>query len=149
MIPTPITKVSQGLWGSRLICWVYQLKICSHSLGGDTRHLQKSLTLNMWGLIDSVQHSKYRGCWCPGALRRQGINTHVIDYIEYVGPCLTRGMISTTWVKSVWRNDIKCKYMFMLPVKNLARKGLIKPIMLSTRHKSFQDEFSPWHADFS
>ena len=27
---------------------------------------------------------------------------------------------------SVWRNDIKCKYMFMFPLKNLARKGLIE-----------------------
>ena len=26
----------------------------------------------------------------------------------------------------MWRNDIKCKYMFMFPLKNLARKGLIR-----------------------
>ena len=25
----------------------------------------------------------------------------------------------------MWRNDTKCKYMFMFPLKNLARKGLI------------------------
>ena len=25
---------------------------------------------------------------------------------------------------SMWSNDIKCKYMFMFPLKNLARKGL-------------------------
>ena len=24
----------------------------------------------------------------------------------------------------MWRNDIKCKYMFMFPLKNVARKGL-------------------------
>ena len=24
----------------------------------------------------------------------------------------------------MWSNDIKCKYMFMFPLKNLARKGL-------------------------
>ena len=24
----------------------------------------------------------------------------------------------------MWRNDMKCKYMFMFPLKNLARKGL-------------------------
>ena len=29
-----------------------------------------------------------------------------------------------TCVKSMWRNDIKCKYMFMFPLKNLACKGL-------------------------
>ena len=27
----------------------------------------------------------------------------------------------------MWRNDIKCKYMFMFSLKNLARKGLIFP----------------------
>ena len=26
----------------------------------------------------------------------------------------------------MWSNDIKCKYMFMFPLKNLARKGLRK-----------------------
>ena len=26
----------------------------------------------------------------------------------------------------MWRNDIKCKYMFMFPQNNIARKGLIK-----------------------
>ena len=33
------------------------------------------------------------------------------------GPCLTRGGISTTRVLSMWRNDIKCKYMFMFSLK--------------------------------
>ena len=45
-------------------------------------------------------------------------------YIEYTGPSLTWGRILSTCVKSMWRNDIKCKYMFMFPLKNLARKGL-------------------------
>ena len=61
----------------------------------------------------------------PGSLRRQGINSHDIDYIEYVGPFLTWGSILSTCIKSIWRNDIKSKYMFMLPLKNSARKGLI------------------------
>ena len=30
----------------------------------------------------------------------------------------------------MWGNDIKCKYMFMFPQKNLARKGLIKTVQL-------------------
>ena len=30
-----------------------------------------------------------------------------------------------TCVISMWRNDTKCKCMFMFPLKNLARKGLI------------------------
>ena len=40
------------------------------------------------------------------------------EYAEWVGPCLTWGMISTTYVISMWRNDIKCKYMFLFPLKN-------------------------------
>ena len=30
----------------------------------------------------------------------------------------------STCVKSMWSNDIKCKYMFMFPLKNLACRGL-------------------------
>ena len=36
---------------------------------------------------------------------------------------------SSTWVLSMWRNDIKCKYLFMFPLQNLARKGL-SPVTL-------------------
>ena len=36
----------------------------------------------------------------------------------------------------MWRNDIKCKYMFMFPLKNLARKGL-KRIHRCRRSKLF------------
>ena len=42
--------------------------------------------------------------------------------------CLVWGRISTTCVISMWRNDTKCKYMFMFPLKNLSRKGLIMGI---------------------
>ena len=52
-----------------------------------------------------------------------------INYIEYVGPYLTCGRISSTCVISVWRNDTKCKYMFMFALKNLARKGLMSHIL--------------------
>ena len=45
--------------------------------------------------------------------------------IEYVGPSLTWGSVLSTCVKSMWRNDIKCKYMFMFPQKNVASTGLI------------------------
>ena len=61
----------------------------------------------------------------PGSLRRQAISSHDIDYEEYVGPGLTWGRILSTCVMSMWSNDIKCKYMFILPLKNLARKGFI------------------------
>ena len=59
----------------------------------------------------------------PCTLRRQDISSHDIDYVEYVGPSLTWGRILSTCVKSMWRNDIKCKYMSMFPLQNLARKG--------------------------
>ena len=35
------------------------------------------------------------------------------------------GRVSTTCVISMWSNDIKCKYMFMFPLQNLARKELM------------------------
>ena len=47
-----------------------------------------------------------------------------IDYVEYVGPGLAWGGILSTCVISMWSNDIKCKYVFMLPLQNLARKEL-------------------------
>ena len=36
-----------------------------------------------------------------------------------------RGRILIIYGILVWRNDIKCKYMFMFPLKNLARKELL------------------------
>ena len=48
-----------------------------------------------------------------------------IDYIEYVGPYLIWGWSLSICVISMWRNDIKCKYMFMFILKNLAHKGLV------------------------
>ena len=38
----------------------------------------------------------------------------------------------------MWRNDVKCKYMFMFPLTNLARKGLIseqKVYLKAEKHK--------------
>ena len=62
---------------------------------------------------------------CLQALRRQDISSHDIDYVEYVGPDLAWGRILGTCVVSMWSNDIKCKYMFIFPLQNLARKELI------------------------
>ena len=67
------------------------------------------LTIQPWPIcqeqIIPVQHSQYHVCWCSGSLRRQDI-THEIDYAEWISSCLTWGRISTTCVRSVWRNDI-------------------------------------------
>ena len=56
--------------------------------------------------------------------RPQDISRHDMDYVEYVDPGLTWGRILSTCVISMWRNGTKCKYMFMLTLKNLARKEL-------------------------
>ena len=83
------------------------------------------LTLNVRGPSYLCKKlGQYQGCWCPGSLHCQDISSHDIDYIEYVGPSLTLGRILRTCVISMWRNDIKCKYVFLFPLKNLAPKGL-------------------------
>ena len=80
--------------------------------------------------VNSVYLGQYHGCWCPGSLRRQDIIiSHDIDYAEYICPGLTRGRNSSICVKSMW-NDVKCKYKFMFPLKNLPRKGLGNESML-------------------
>ena len=86
--------------------------------------------------------TQYHGCWCPGDVRSQDISSHDIDYIEYVpvGPSLIWGSVLSTCVKSMWSNDIKCKYMFMFPLKNLALKGL-KLLSHCTQHNT---TFATW-----
>ena len=85
--------------------------------------------------------------------RRKEISSHDIDYVEYVGPGLTWGRILITCVLSMWSNDIRCKYMFMFPLKNLARKGLI---FVRRRHENMSpftgrrvnaiyEETASWH----
>ena len=66
------------------------------------------------------------------SLRRQDISSHDIEYIEYVGHSLTWGRILSTGVISMWRNDIKCKYIFLFTLKNLARKGFIRSNKIRT-----------------
>ena len=85
------------------------------------------LTLNGRGPGYLGLTGQSHGCWCPGSLRRQDVSSHDIDYVEYVGPGLTWGSILSTCVISMWSNDMKCKYMFKFPLKNLARKGLTYP----------------------
>ena len=97
-----------------------------------------------WGdSVISVYLGQYHGCWCPGSLSCQDISSHDIDCIEYVGPSRTWGSVLSTCVKSMWRNDIKCKYMFMLPLKILARKGLMIPfgiIIIYLGHQWFSNK---------
>ena len=65
--------------------------------------------------VISVGLGQYHSCWCPGSLRRQDTSSYDIDYVEWVGLCLVWVWILTTCVRSMWRNDIKCKYMFYVP----------------------------------
>ena len=82
------------------------------------------LTVNVRG-PSYLGLGQYLGCWCLSSLRRQDISSHDIDFVEYVSPGLTWERILCTCAMSMWSNDIKCKYMFMFPLKKLARKGLI------------------------
>ena len=54
----------------------------------------------------------------------------------YVDPGLTWGRIFSACVISMWSNDIKCKYMFIFPLKNLARKELLTHCLNLRGHKS-------------
>ena len=44
------------------------------------------------------------------AIRSQGISSHDIDYVVYIGPGLTWGRVLSTCIISMNSNDIKCKY---------------------------------------
>ena len=65
--------------------------------------------------VISVWLGQYHGCWCPDSWRRQDISSHDIDYVEYVDPSPTWGSGLSISVKSMWRNDMKYKYMFTFP----------------------------------
>ena len=45
---------------------------------------------------------------------------------------------------SVWRNDIKCKYMFMFPLNNLARKELSEDAIFGMFCLESSTCYSPW-----
>ena len=46
----------------------------------------------------------------------------------------------------MWRNDTKCKYMFMFPLKNLARKGLTMMHDFATVGSNRSDLIKEWHS---
>ena len=84
--------------------------------------------------VSSVYIGQYHGCWYPGSLRCQDISSHDIDSVEYVGPGLTWGMILSTCVTSMWSNDIKCKCMFLFPLKNLRVKYRWLSVKVMRKH---------------
>ena len=60
-----------------------------------------------------------------------------------MSPGLTWGKILSTCVMSMWSDNIKCKYMFMFPLKNLARKGLIHVRKRDPRLTIHTDQVDP------
>ena len=106
--------------GSKTSCAIWWL-IHYHD---DVDIFHVSYPLTCGDRINSLQHSKYHGCGCPGSLRRQDISTHDIDYVDYVSYCLTWGGISIACVMWIWRNDMRYEYMFLFSLKYLTRKGL-------------------------
>ena len=90
--------------------------------------MARTWPLTCWDRVISVWLGQYHGCWCPGSLRCQDISSHDIDYVEYVGTGLTWGRILSICVILMWSNDMKCEYIFMFPLQNLAHKGLSHPM---------------------
>ena len=110
----PMLSAGVVIWQPK--AWSSNPLDCSEDPGIVNRPLW--LTLNVRGpsyLGISVWLGQYHRCWCPGSLCRQDTSSHDIDYVEWVGPCLIWGRISTTCVISMWRNDMKCKYLFYVP----------------------------------
>ena len=87
------------------------VKVGSFAIRDPFKQHGLNLTLNVRG-------PSYLGLSRSISLRRQGI-----CYVEYVLVLLEEGFLSTC-VRSIWSNDIKCKYMFVFPLHNLARKEL-------------------------
>ena len=50
------------------------------------------------------------------------------------GSYLRKDFSLSTCVISMWSNDMKCKYMFMFPLENLARKGLMQLTIETRKH---------------
>ena len=104
--------------------YIYMKIFIFHPWGIEKQHANQYQPLTFGDLINSVQHSKYHSCWCPGSLRRQGNRTHNIDYIKLVSCCLTWGRIFNYLCHvnmEIWH---KCKSMFSSIWNKIARKGL-------------------------
>ena len=97
--------------GASPVCWARILTwfCCAKT----SRHLDLTRSI-LWLLISWLLAS-------PGH-QQKWYWLHELLKIN-VGPCLTRGRISTTFVVSVWRNDRNCEYLFMFLLKNLARSN--------------------------
>ena len=93
--------------GDHFVCESSLINVMGPSYFGFTRSISRRL---MPWLLTSPRHQQ--PCY--------------FVYVEYVGHCLTWGRILSTCVISIWKNDIICKYMFMLPLKKLAHKRILR-----------------------
>ena len=93
-----------------------------------TKFEQTLNTMIIWDAIMFIRMSLL--CIAQGRTRKR------VPYVEYVGPGLTWGRILRTCVISIWSNDIKCIYMFVFPLKNLAHKELMDTIKVRY-HKNY------------
>ena len=116
-----IPATESRLWGTK---WYYLFSAQVRMLRCGAFGILYTTIFN-WTFKNCVSRRGFsKGYWWPGSLRRQDIISHDIDYVEYVGPGLPWGRILSTCVISMWSNDMKCKYIFMFPLQNLARKEL-------------------------
>ena len=82
------------------------------------------LTLNLWGPSYLGLTRSLSWLLMPWLLTSPG-HQQPWYWLCRIGKSLSYcGRIPTTCVISMWSNDIKCKYMFLFPLKNLACKGL-------------------------
>ena len=105
----PLKTCDVKLFVSMMLAWARFLSQC----------MRIGYCVLAWYLLLTISSDSLR------SLRHQDISSHDIDYMEYVGPFLTWGSVLSTSVKSMWRDDLKYKYMFMFPQKSFTRKGLI------------------------
>ena len=80
-------------------------------------------------------------------MRRQVISSHGIDYVALVGHRFTWERILTSSVITTWSNTIKCEYMILFPLKNLARKGLTFNILMPGHAKGHQGNRAHHYSD--
>ena len=83
---------------------------------------------------------------CPS--RCQDISSNNIDYVEYVLRFLFYLRKDLKYL-CCRRNDIKCKYMSMFPLKNVAHKGLNWVVLeMKHTHVKVQINYCKWFAQF-
>ena len=71
----------EAIFGELSIFWRKNPNACWHKR--KINHPQTSdKPLTCGDRVNLVWLGQYHGCWCPGFLRRQDINSHDIDYVE-------------------------------------------------------------------